>query len=88
MLLAPHLPIANPVAIAGTESVAEAVHTTLYDELNLLRSCALDRRYSGAGSANGMAGGGSEQDRPAKGRSHMLWLGLRLDPKNLKWWWW
>jgi hypothetical protein len=88
ILLSDNSVLLTPYSLADAESVAGAVHTALYDEIHVLRSCAVDRRYSGAGSATEMAGGDSELDRPVNGRSHMLWLGLQLDSKNLKWWWW
>ena len=79
VLVTPHPPLASPAAIVDAVSIDETVHTMMYDEVQVLRSCALDRRHNGSGGVT---------DRPATRRSHLLWLGLQLDSKNLKWWWW
>lgn len=88
VLLSPCLPTAIAAGAGVDASVAGAVQVTLYDELDVLRSCALDRRcpdITFTRPKNAMAGGGKEH---VSGRGHMLWLGLQVDSKNLKWWWW
>ena len=78
VLLCPHPPEAVAALAAdkaASSTAVDSLEVSRYDELDVLRSCALERR-----SSDGGGGGGK--------RAHMLWLGLRIDDQPLKWWFW
>ena len=89
VLLSPCLSTVNSGSGGGggsTASAGESVQITLYDELHALKCCALDRQQPNR--TDGLPLSNEEQGGPGAGRGHMLWLGLQIDSKNLKWWWW
>lgn len=89
VLLSPCPP--STAVIAAHDGYSDGdVQVALYNELEVLRSCAVDRRGGRpeVATRSGVAASNKEHAGSVPGRGHMLWLGLQVDSNNLKWWWW
>ena len=59
---------------AGGTANNDAIEAAVYDEVEVLRSCAESRRQS--------------LERTNSSSNHALWMALRRDCQPLRWWWW